>query len=308
MSAQRCNTPICSIAVLAAAIVALALFGCSNSGNDEATGADFTPAQTVAESTYDAAVASGDAGVSVDSSHASDGYIGIAATANSRLKALLSNGQSTYSYDVPQDGTPIICPLNMGDGSYLVRVMQNTSGSNYVELYRTTVEVSLSSEFAPFLHPNVYCSYNANSECVTQARELVKDCKNQGQALEAICTWIVDNVSYDNDKAQQLKDASGYVPDPDSTLQSKTGICFDYASLGAAMLRSQGIPAQIVTGYVSPQNIYHAWIMVYIDGTWTSAQFSVDANTWSRVDLTFAANSDNENVGDGKEYSDRYVY
>ena len=80
------------------------------------------------------------------------------------------------------------------------------------------------------------------------------------------------------------------------------------------MLRSQGIPTKIVTGYVSPDNIYHAWIMVYIDGTWQSAQFNIEKNTWSRVDLTFAAgqagssDGQEQKVGDGKDYSDRYVY
>ena len=98
------------------------------------------------------------------------------------------------------------------------------------------------------------------------------------------------------------------MPNPDETLSSKTGICFDYASLGAAMLRAVGIPTKIVCGYVSPGQIYHAWIMVYIDGTWTSAQFDVESKTWSRVDLTFAAGGTTENVGDGKEYTDRYVY
>lgn len=105
-----------------------------------------------------------------------------------------------------------------------------------------------------------------------------------------------------------MKEASGYVPDPDATLSSQTGICFDYASLGAAMLRSQGIPTKIVTGYVSPSNIYHAWIMVYIDGTWKSAQFSVEKDAWSRVDLTFAAGGSSTNVGDGKSYTDRFTY
>lgn len=75
------------------------------------------------------------------------------------------------------------------------------------------------------------------------------------------------------------------------------------------MLRSVGIPAQIVTGYVSPDDFYHAWIMVYIDGTWHSIQFTVDPKTWSRVDLTLAATEGgNAYVGDGISYRDRYVY
>ncbi|MGN8853846.1 transglutaminase-like domain-containing protein [Collinsella sp. HCP28S3_H5] len=186
--------------------------------------------------------------------------------------------------------------------------MQNTSGDNYVELLSATASVALSDERAPFTVPNVYCNYTDTSACVKKARELTKGAQNQGDAVKDICQWVVDNVSYDNDKASKLKQATGYVPNPDKTLTSKKGICFDYASLRAAMLRSVGIPTKIVTGYVSPDQIYHAWIMVYIDGTWKSAQFSVDRNTWSRVDLTFAASGDNKNVGDGKEYTDRYVY
>ena len=56
------------------------------------------------------------------------------------------------------------------------------------------------------------------------------------------------------------------------------------------------------------KGIYHAWIMVNIDGTWQSARFSVSPNTWSRIDLTFAATGGGANVGDGESYTDRYVY
>ena len=48
--------------------------------------------------------------------------------------------------------------------------------------------------------------------------------------------------------------------------------------------------------------------MVKIDGTWQSARFSVSPNTWSRIDLTFAATGGGANVGDGESYTDRYVY
>ncbi len=145
---------------------------------------------------------------------------------------------------MPQDGTPIACPLAFGDGPYTVRIMRNTSGNNYVELCSADIDVALTSEFAPFLRPNVYCSYTASSSCVAKARELVEGCENQGDALRAICTYVVDNVAYDDDKAAKLKDSTGYIPDPDETLQSGKGVCFDYASLGAAMLRSQGIPGE----------------------------------------------------------------
>lgn len=296
--------------MVALLLVALTLTGCGNASNDtgETSGSKFSAPSHIAASAFHAEAAQTSNGASIDTSCVDDGYVGASATSQQRLKFLVNSGDATYSYDLPQNGTPIVCPLTFGDGSYQFRVMQNTSGDNYVELFSTTATVKLTSEFAPFTAPNVYCDFSDTSACVEKARKLTSGAKNQGEAVEYICQWIVDNVTYDNKKASQLKQASGYVPNPDATLKSKKGICFDYASLGAAMLRSIGIPTKIVTGYVSPDQIYHAWIMVYIDGTWKSAQFTVDKDTWSRVDLTFAASGDSKNVGDGKEYTDRYVY
>lgn len=312
MTNVHANTHARVLKALFAALACCALLplaACSSgSAGSEASGAAFTPASSIEQSTFDASAAQGENGALIDASRASDGYVGVSATSSARLKLQVVSGQASCNFDIPQDGTAIICPLSFGNGDYTFRVMQNTSGNNYVELYSTSADVTLSSEFAPFVRPNVYCNYTSSSACVAKARDLVKDASNQAEALEDVCTWIVDNVTYDDAKAAQLKDATGYVPNPDSTLASGTGVCFDYASLGAAMLRSQGIPTRIVTGNVSPNNIYHAWIMVNIDGTWKSAQFSVKANTWSRVDLTFAASGDNANVGDGKDYTDRYVY
>ena len=74
------------------------------------------------------------------------------------------------------------------------------------------------------------------------------------------------------------------------------------------MLRSLGIPCKVITGYVSPDDVYHAWNMVYADGSWHSVEFSVDQDSWSRVDLTFAAAGAGDTVGDGTSYTDRYVY
>lgn len=244
----------------------------------------------------------------VDLSHASEGYVAASATSDARLKLQVVCGEMSYNYDLPSDGSPIVVPLNMGDGAYRVRVMQNTSGNNYVEVYAVDADVTLESEFAPYLRPNLFCDYDDASAAVAKARELAADAANEGDVMRDICTWVASNITYDYDKAAELSGASGYVPNPDETLASGTGICFDYASLSAAMLRSLGIPCKVVTGYVSPDGIYHAWNLVYIDGSWTSVEFSVRAGEWSRVDLTFAAAGAGDTVGDGTSYTDRYVY
>ena len=294
---------------LLTAVIAAALAGCALPTRRTTSGAAFSPAETLpATSWFDAEAAEGRNGALIDASHVAQGYVGASAEAGSRIKLIVSKGEASQNYDVPADGTPIIAPLTFGDGAYTFRVMQNTSGNSYVELARVEADVRLVDEFAPYLRPNVVCDYDEDSACVALARALVADAANEGEALAAICDYITENITYDEDKAAQLKDTTGYLPDPDATLAAGSGICFDYASLGAAMLRSQGIPAQVVTGNVSPDNIYHAWIMVYIDGTWTSALVDVQSQTWSRVDLTFAAGGTSSYAGDGKTYTPRYIY
>ena len=213
-----------------------------------------------------------------------------------------------YNYDLPNDDTPVVFPMNMGDGAYLMRVMKNTEGNNYVEVESQQVDVTLATEYAPFVIPNQFCEYDESSTCVAKARELTANASNQGEAVRAICNYVIENVKYDSDKAQVLSTVTGYIPNPDKTLSEGMGVCFDYASLGAAMLRSLGFPTKIITGYVTPGDLYHAWIMVYVNGSWQTGEFVVSPDTWSRVDLTFAASGSTEFTGDGTSYAERYVY
>lgn len=244
----------------------------------------------------------------IDTSGIIDGWVAAQAASDCRLKFQVVCGEMAYNYDLPSDGTPVLFPLNMGNGSYLFRIMENIEDNSYAELYSTTAEVKLSDQFAPFLTPNIFCSYTESSACVKKALELVKADDNEGEVVRDVCTFVAKTVSYDYDKAKKLASSSGYIPDADETLKTKKGICFDYACLSAAMLRSLGLPAQVVTGYVSPDNLYHAWTMVYVDGTWQTAQFSVKPNTWSRCDVAFASAGAGSTIGDGTKYTDRYYY
>lgn len=313
-TAPRLGLRVCSRMALALGagvcfVAGLALSGCSGGGGgDETTGAAYTMPAACYTTSFNASTATSANGGAIDTSHTAEGYVTVAATNANRLKFQVSMGQMSYNYDLPGDGTPTSFPLQMGNGQYVLRIMQNTSENNYVEICAATVNVELESEFAPFLRPSIYCNFSDTSACVTQARELASSAENEGDVVRAIYNWIVANISYDEEKASSLVDATGYIPDPDSTLNDGEGICFDYASLAAAMLRSLGIPCKIVTGYVSPGDIYHAWNMIYIDGGWKSASIQVEANTWTLVDTTFAAGGASEYVGDGSSYTERYTY
>lgn len=304
----RSHSVVRARAALVCACLCAFLWACgspADAGGGDATGASFSQPGSVAEPTL---AQQPDGAPRIDTEQAAHGYVIASASSEARLKFQVTNGEQTYNHDLPNDGTQEVFPINMGDGTYTFRIMQNTTGSDYVELCSATKDVVLESEFAPFLVPNRYCLYDASSACVAKAREVTADASNMGEAVRDVCEFVAQAIAYDNDKARELSSATGYVPDPDRTLAEGSGICFDYASLSCAMLRSLGIPTKLVTGYVGADQIYHSWIMVYVDGSWHTAQFRVDPNTWSRCDVTFAATGPSADVGDASAYADRYVY
>ena len=291
-----------------ACLVALALLlvGCAGGSGGSSTDTAFAP--VFHEAVFDADAAVGDGQNSIDVTHASEGYFAACTTDAIPCKLQVSLGESSYNYDLPADGSPIIVPANMGNGHYTLRVMQNTDANRYIEMFTVEVDVTLESETAPFVRPNVFCNYTADSACAKKAAELCAQAQTESEAFDAVFDFVKNAIAYDKDKAASLEQATGYVPDPDETLQSGKGICFDYASLTAAMLRSQGIPTKVLTGYVSPDNIYQAWDMIYINGQWHTLHISAESGNWARADMTFAAAGAEDTIGDGSEYSDRYTY
>ncbi|HBA50289.1 MAG TPA: transglutaminase [Lachnospiraceae bacterium] len=280
-------------------------------------GEDFEPYQApeFADSVFHADLADGSGSVLLDLSSASLGYGGVSAKADSRVKLqITTEGASDpkYTYDVPTDGTPIIFPLTSGNGQYTFFVGENVSGTRYAQLYTTKYDVKLKDEFQPFLRPSVYVNYSQDSQCVRRAAELAETAETALDVVEAVYEYVCDNITYDRDLARQVqeKKVTSYVPDLDQVLKSKKGICFDYAALAAAMLRSQGIPTKMVFGDVSPDDVYHAWNMFYTEQTgWVSVHFQVKSGDWNRLDLTFSANgADDSFIGDGSNYLDTLYY
>lgn len=265
-------------------------------------------APKISEAAFHRDKAAGDENAAIDTSAVSEGYVAVSAKSDARLKFQVVAGENTYNYDLPNNGEETIFCLQSGDGHYKFNIMENVVDTRYLELFSTEADVKLKDEFQPFLHTNQYAAYNKNSACVKKAKELASASANQLEAVGNIFSFICDSVTYDKEKAKTVK--SGYIPTPDDTLAQGTGICFDYASLAASMLRSQGIPTKIIFGYVSPGELYHAWNMFYTDETgWITVEYEVSKGDWNRIDCTFTANgADPETTGDGTGYTDVYVY
>ena len=250
----------------------------------------------------------GENGVLIDFSGAEEGYIGVSGQSSGRLKFQVIKDGDTYTYDLKSDGTPSIFPLQLEDGMYSFRVLENVSGTKYAVLYSIDETISIEDSFVPFLCASDYVNYTEKSACVKKAQELAASASDVNGVISAVYEYVCKTVKYDKVKAKTVQ--SGYLPDPDETLSTGKGICFDYASLTAAMLRSQGIPCKVIFGYVSPNEVYHAWNMFYTEEKgWVTVKFEISPKNWNRMDLTFSANgADGNFIGDGSNYKDVYCY
>ena len=249
----------------------------------------------------------------LDYSNANDGYVMAKwlAGGTNRVKVLVKGPSgTTYQYNLNLNGSYEAFPLSDGSGAYTVSIYKNTSGTQYATILNTSLNAALTDEFAPFLRPNQYVNYSADSKAVAKASELCAGASDNLDKVARVYTYVVQNMTYDKQKAQSV--TSGYIPNVDETLATKKGICFDYAALMAAMLRSQGVPVKLVVGYTG--STYHAWLSVYSekDG-WVEGKIYFDGNEWKLMDPTFAstANSSDtvmEYIGNGANYSAKYLY
>lgn len=246
----------------------------------------------------------------IDYSHTSDGYVMVQylAETDTRLKVLVKGPETTYSYNLPQ-GEWTVFPLSDGNGSYQIGVYKNISGSKYATVISATCDVLLHDEFAPFLRPNQYVNYTADSETVAKAMELTAGVDDPLEKVAVVYDFVVTNLSYDYEKAATVK--SGYLPVLDQVLAEKKGICFDYAALMTAMLRSQEIPCKLVVGFAG--ETYHAWISVWTEENgWIDGAIFFDGQVWKRMDPTFASSGDgSDEIMDFIEhgsYTTKYLY
>ena len=248
---------------------------------------------------------------SIDASNTSEGYISVKYTgsSSSRIKVQVTKN-TTYTYDLNNKGNYEVFPLTEGDGSYTVKVFENISGTKYAQAYSKTFSVTLKNNFTPFLYPNQYVDFDADSKTVKKAAELASPSGDQLETISNIYNYVINNITYDSQKAATVK--SGYLPNVDSILSSGKGICFDYAAVMTAMLRSQNIPTKLVVGYTG--ELYHAWINTYIPEVgWVNNMIYFDGTNWKLMDPTFASNGNSspeimKYIGDGRNYRSKYTY
>lgn len=302
------------LSYLLIAIFCLLLGGCSGSSSasrEEHSGPPRDSTPKVLTPSADGVTVYQNDFASIDASNTSQGYVMVKYNGtNEKVKLQITcPDQSCYTYLISDRGTYDTFPLTAGNGSYALQVLENVAGDTYTVSLTQSINVNIEDEFLPFLYPNQYVNFHTDSQAVSKGSDLAKDTYSDLDVVQNIYNYVIKNISYDTEKAQNV--SYGYVPDVDDTLSSKKGICFDYAALMTSMLRSQNIPTKLEVGYSG--DAYHAWISTYIDDKgWVDDIIQFDGDTWQIMDPTLAATNDSaavkKYVGDGSHYVVKYTY
>ena len=110
---------------------------------------------------------------------------------------------------------------------------------------------------APFLEPT-FMIESEDPAIRAQAKALTADARDAWQAATQISRWVAENIGYSVPGGSAKR-----------TLETRRGECGSHSLLFAALCRSVGIPARMVTGYMMAPNRggsfgQHGWNEVYM--------------------------------------------
>ena len=196
-------------------------------------------------------------------------------TSGKRAKVMIERSGTKYTYDINTSGKVETYPLQLGNGEYKITVLENTSGTSYKIVSSKKVTLNLSDNKVVYLNSIQNINWTTSDKAIQYAIQLTKNYSSLEDKAKVLYNHMVQNYSYDYSKLSTLP--STYLPNIDSTFADKKGICYDFSSLFAAMLRSQGVYAKLIKGYTPNANGYHAWNEVYDSST----------KEWVIIDTTY---------------------
>jgi len=116
-------------------------------------------------------------------------------------------------------------------------------------------------DIIPYIWSSRYCE---SDSVLKLAIELFGQLPRGYPRVVAICQWIRQNIKYQIGSTISTMSAR-------DVLESKAGVCRDFAHLGITFCRALNIPARFVTGYTwynDPPPDFHAIFEAYLGGRW----------------------------------------
>ena len=215
-------------------------------------------------------------GTTIDTTNAKYGFVTVNYTSNAKLKVGIQYGNEKTSYKNCPSGKDAVFSLEQGDGTYTISLCENISGTTYRVVTSKRVNAKIENTYAPYLIATTDVQFTSGADVCKKPAAFCKDAKTDMDKVTAIYNYIAGHYTYDTKLANDITSGkvSKYIPDTAATLNSNKGICYDLASLFAAMCRSQNIPCTLTKGYAGSS--YHAWNKVNVDGSWYQARHQRD--------------------------------
>jgi transglutaminase-like putative cysteine protease len=203
-----------------------------------------------------------------------NGYLDVASSNyGDDMRLLVEKNENKYYYSLNNSIEAI--PLQMGNGNYTIKVLENIKDTRYRVVLKEEVSLKESKDNRCFLSSSQPIYWDKSQRVLDIGGKIIKDEDTDIEKTKKIYNYIIKNIEYDDNKINFLK--TNYVPDIDKTLESNKGICYDYAAAFAGLLRSLDIPTKLVKGYKDDLDSYHAWNEVFIDGKWHIIDTTYDA-------------------------------
>ena len=190
------------------------------------------------------------------------------------VKVSKGNDSVHYYYPAVDNAVQGDVYLRFGKGAYRVdfNLVKPNNGNpgviKYDSLARVQVENTGDADMR-YLLPSWGIESDA-SAIVQKAQQISGQADDDYKKVKNIFDWVSKNMVYDMDKFRrgEFYDNEGAV----KALQTKKGLCRDYANLVTALVRAEGIEARTVIGQAGTDgNWYgHAWNEVKIGGRWIS--------------------------------------
>ena len=189
--------------------------------------------------------------------------------------AILTNAKSDKPIRHPRERKSLVAVLvGIDDPNMLITDSRQTAsavegkpGSAKFAIKAARFDEAKSAQLpisSPALHEYLISTPYVDSDAkpvIEQVKQIVGSERNAYRACARIRAWIFGNL--------KTKADIGITRSGSDVLESKVGVCRDYATLFAALARSAHIPSKVVSGLIYTEGAfyYHAWVECYV-GKW----------------------------------------
>lgn len=162
------------------------------------------------------------------------------------------------------DGYGNLCQrMIMPAGEFQVSVQYRVKVADFIDVNPEaplTPVQALPTDVIQYLLPSRYCQSDRLTEMANSITANLPPNYSQAQAIH---DWVQREIRY-------VAESSNASTSALETLDSRCGVCRDFAHLGIALCRAMSIPARMVVGFLhelQPMDL-HAWFEAFIGGRW----------------------------------------